>query len=751
MDIKKILDNFAKYTDYNPEQRSFNLLSTNYFFHEAGKKIEKTLNKYDPSGVLGVMYAKKAFLDAADGCRINLLKYLTDEEVRLDVQNDMKMYQELCDPAVEAAEETFINEMNKLVLQATGKAMIGNRDIREEKDAFINTVVNVIDDLEKCRLDVFKKGERIGTIGRFTTRILLFEKMADCLLHIEKQEDALYFCYINQGATADGYFSFVIKNNGNVISVCDRIDEEYIGQHSHSRNNRWAEAHADNLFPYDFIFKYEDHDYKGYATKYVIDDEKLEFMKLPPEVYEPILVAMVLIKHQYENKEVDGKVLYLNTLVKDEYYLENHPGTDLMVLNKSEIAVYNKEYSCDLSLQGIMDGTYNKKYDMNDSGTFWVDLYGDGFVPEYTGLLSSLNGAEFLGDADKLDRENYRKIRIQLAEYIRKNMEKEYDDFGGKNAIESYWMKQTVTKKDEIIDAICRYQYLREHPELKATNKIPDVGFFEYDLANTEIPELYKKVSKTDEMPCNTRCLNSSCFYSHNGRYIEEVVDDITQKKCSIFFKVDFDDYRQMEALVGSLPKIYKGYTSKNSGNLGYNGNPLLDATDAVGSISSPLYGGYRPDGERKYSQCNFNVWIGFSKIGWKKTYEKWLFDHDLQDEIGRKEKERKEKLLQKKNEIKPIVPYKPLSFGKEYENSEEAEKLNQELYSVSPELRIGDISMDDANNIICVSCSIKQKGNAEIINKLYSLGWRKRYRSKGFNGEFYIKLEKNVKCKEEL
>ena len=54
---------------------------------------------------------------------------------------------------------------------------------------------------------------------------------------------------------------------------------------------------------------------------------------------------------------------------------------------------------------------------------------------------------------------------------------------------------------------------------------------------------------------------------------------------------------------------------------------------------------------------------------------------------------------------------------------------------------------MDDANNIICVSCSTKQKGNAEIINKLYSLGWRKRYRSKGFNGEFYIKLEKNVKC----
>lgn len=759
MEIREILNDFAKYIDYNPEQKEFNLFSNDYLFHCAGQKIEELLSGYDPTGILSVIYARNIFLQASKNYGIKLFDYLSNEAVRNDIARDVNMYEKLCDPYIIEAENAYIDEMDKMVQQVTGKKMIGKRNAETERKTFFDSVWKAIEDLSKCRVDIFRKNGNIGKIEKITTRILVFERMADCLLYIETIPDALYFCYINQYQSADGYFSFIIKSNGNLISVCDRIEESYIGQHGRCRNARWSEAHADKLFPYNFIFEYGKRDYKGYATSYIIDNNQLEFMNLQPEVYQPILVAMLLLKNKYEDREIEGEELYINTLMKDNY-LDEHPDTGLMVLDESQIAVRNNAYSCHLPIEKILSGEYNKQFGFANHGDFWTENYGKGFVPDYKGVLAAIKPetlledqhhreyySEYIGTANTMNREVYRKIRIQLAQYIEAKLEQEYDAFGGNLNACRYWKREMMKRKDSLIQELCKWYYLREHPETTcAHSRILADSFTE--RMKLQVTDIQKRIKmKENERYYDGQYLNNTPVISDDRFHrLINVLDDETGKKSSIFFKVTFYNFLEMEEFLGSeLPKVMRGWRADSDGRLGYNGNSILDATDAVGEIVSPFYGGIRPSNGKKYDSCSFNVWLGFSKTGWRKTYESWLKKHGLEEEIDRK---RKEKALQRKAEEEkmnlPAPPFKPSEIYSQYSNSDVAEQLERELYSISRELRIR--SVETFGTRICtIEVAVLDKGNSGVKKQLEALGWYRTYRCKKCDGKFVTYYSKKL------
>lgn len=71
MTNQEILNKFGVYSDYDPEQNSFNLLSATYKYHEAGKIIEKLLKDgYDLDACLSVLYAKYTFMNCLKNTRI---------------------------------------------------------------------------------------------------------------------------------------------------------------------------------------------------------------------------------------------------------------------------------------------------------------------------------------------------------------------------------------------------------------------------------------------------------------------------------------------------------------------------------------------------------------------------------------------------------------------------------------------------------------------------------------------------------
>ena len=124
------------------------------------------------------------------------------------------------------------------------------------------------------------KGGVISNVQNVSTKLHIFNTLAECLINIENAQDGIYFCFISASNSSDCFFAFFLKSNGNIISVNDRIDEAYIGQHGNSRNGRWTEQKVDGIFPYDYIFNYSQHDYKGYASKYEINEEKLDLYNL---------------------------------------------------------------------------------------------------------------------------------------------------------------------------------------------------------------------------------------------------------------------------------------------------------------------------------------------------------------------------------------------------------------------------------------------------------------------------------------
>ena len=154
--LNDILNHFAEYAKYDPDQKRFNLLSDNYKFHQAGKVMEMLISEYDPSGVLAVMYAKREFLNSLKK-RVDLGSLIFamagDEPKYMDeLQRILSMYRDFNSDAYKQAVTGYIDDMNTLIQQVSKMKLIGDRNSGMEEDEFISTIMQVSDDLKKLRL-----------------------------------------------------------------------------------------------------------------------------------------------------------------------------------------------------------------------------------------------------------------------------------------------------------------------------------------------------------------------------------------------------------------------------------------------------------------------------------------------------------------------------------------------------------------------------------------------------------------------
>ena len=720
MTIQEVLDAFAKFTKYDPQQTRFNLASANYVFHSAGKDIEMLLSGYDPSGALSAMRARESMIEVAQNTKISLYGWLTNPEVTQEMQGYASMWQQLNDPEVLKQEDAYLNSINETLKSSMGIAMIGEREIEQERHQFLSSVMQVIEDIKKMRIDCYQNsGMPITEVNKFHTRILVFERMADCILHVSKEPDAMYLCYISQHQSADGYFAFMLKSNGNLIAFHDRIDEAYIGQHMNSRNGRWTDRHMDKLFPYDYIFHYEDYDYKGYAGTYIINSEKLDFIKLGVEVYQPILVAMIVLKNKYEGQTFDMKPLLLNTFMKQNFLAEHKTlkETELAVIEKNEIAVRSSQYVCSLDpVKIVTDSGYNKEFGCHEHSVPWVELYGAGFIPDFSTALASCShtqensyASEFIGDQERMDKQVYYEIREQLADYIKWQMEKALEEFGPSRAW-NYWNGKAKQKKKRFIDLICKKVYQAAHPEI-------DWG----------IDAVCMDAIKQGDSGFRTmdRIYNQNVHYRY-GQIVDEVLDDHNGAKCSIYYLLEPKDCHTMEVFLGEpLPKIFQGFGVRSC-----NGNSILNVVDMVGELECPLVGHF----------SGYSMSIGFSKTGWKQTYYSWLKEHGYDEEINRLEAERKEavqkkKALEQKKALMPIEPYKPSDRYEQYANTAELIAAERMLYQIFPGATLGPLGLDvdsksatEKRSVICADITLPVKGNKDKFKQLMDLGWKEEY-----------------------
>lgn len=619
MNAVTILEKWAAYSHFDPEQRQFNLLSHEYELNRCNKRIHYLNEHYDASGVLGLIYAKNTFRRIAKEQRVSVFDVLNNPN---DLREDFEMWALFNGKEMQDMENRYLDGLDQIVQQVTGKTMIGLRDRDSERESFSNAVDKIAEELMGCHEDLFLLGGEFKQINRASTHIHVFERLSECLLALEAAEDGIYLCYVAAGGNADGFFGFYLKSNGNLLSVNEQVNEAYAGQHRNSRNGRWSEEKKYSLFPYQYIFDFADHDYKGYASKHIINHEKLNFFQLDPDAYIPLVVSMVLLARKYAGTDLSGLPLkYVDSLMPINL-LDPAPGAGGLVVHKdSGLTMNHQQFHIAFDRVGFMDGTVGKRLGIGDGGQLFVEMYGDGFQYEASPVLEAnqylrrltdgreAHHAEFVGTAERLEVEAYVRMRGQLADYIRAQMEKEYLSFGGREGAVKWW-RSSLYKNLDRIAALCvqKYQGIQSGatsnpgPGWRSTNEgLMERIYYQEDVTRAEGFWLcagdylnYRETAKRFKYRCN-----------------------ITGTTCNRFFIFRPNTWKDLEEITGEdVPPIIKGWQYDRH----YSTNPILNASDAVEGIGTPFE---RNEShrlaeklERDIHPYHFEFAIGFSKRG---------------------------------------------------------------------------------------------------------------------------------------
>ena len=634
-----ILNKWAEYVNYDENQTTFNLLNYSYDAHKTTKKFKHIIEDYDNTGLLAVLTAKRLFKAMLHNSRVNLLSLVENPS---ELYEHIEMYNLFESDEIKQAESRYIESIKNIILQIVGKKLIGQFDDNAFQEKIFDYTDEVIQGIDKCHIELYKKGGLIGKVTKFSTKIHVFPSLAECVLKISNADDGIYLCFIDVCHSADSYFGFFIKSNGTLFAVHERINEAYKGAHANSRNGRWTDGKVE-FFPYDFIFSFEDYDYKGYSHTYNIDEDKLSFFDLTEDVYLPLTIAMVLLVRKFENSALDGfEEVYIDSLLEQNRELLNIDKNELMVVSGNDIVKHTNSLSLDFDYSKIMDGTAVQEFDgceyghnyvsTFNNGQIFVDLYGEGFEikPTLLNTKTLLTDSdkeyipEFVGSDKRLRAQAYVEIREQLANYLYDQMYKEYRNFGGMQAVNS-WFKNSISDNLEALKKL----FVEHFVFVKNGGKQVPKGWESTDINITYDITYLDNVKYLPYEYGKVYIINPK----HSGQ--QDGYDDLdTGNLCSIFFIIQPKTYQALEELFGEIPKIVKGWNRHGHHT---SGNSILSMTDKVETVGTPFeqYPSRREEYKNDRTYTNFTFALGFSKRGFKALCKDYGVDMKLFDKQG--------------------------------------------------------------------------------------------------------------------
>lgn len=627
--IIEILNVWLDYCKFDPNKSSFNLASVEYDMHKLNKKIVNIINNFDNNGFLSLIYAKHNIKDLLKTIDINLFDIINNKKT-FDVE--LNIWSKLNQPEIIDAENNFVKSMLNIINGIIKTPLIGEPDLNNTKQQMIVGIDTVLENISELQTDVYIKGSQIKSIENFNTHIHVFNTLAECLMGIEHTHDGMYLCYISNYNSSDGYFGFFVKSNGNIFSINERINEAFAGQHKNMRNNRWAESKCYDLFPYDYIFTFDKHDYKGYASKHIINKDMLDFINLKQDQTFNIVLAMMIISNKYTDITFsnDVNISYVDSLcpvnVETVCLEKDVDDNSIVKYNNSAIVTQHKNIQLNFDVDKILSGFYDKQFDKsndqkkpNETGWFigynqiMIDTHGHDFsydpnsvmLTDYSTKLIGNNvdsddyvyNSEFVGSKERLQLQGYYNIRTQLAKHIKNNQLKSFNEFGGVTQLDKWWTKQ-LEKNIHHIYKMCvdKDKSIQVNPNI--------------------IEQIVEDLKHYPRGVYVKKYLNK---YSPIGTKIE---CRITRSSCSIFFVFRPNNWNDLQKLINcDVPDFIKGWYKDR--NYPMCGNHLLNAVDPVSRITTPV-NRYFDDPSNDLHNSNdsyysFDFVIGFSKNGFKR------------------------------------------------------------------------------------------------------------------------------------
>ena len=467
--ISKILDEFAEVLEVDFSQKSFDLSGYSYTVYEASKNMKRIIDEYDESGKTALLYAKNFYYKLLDNLRFNLLEYVKDPKC---LEKYLNLYNLFQSQEVRDIEDNFIHNFSLIL----SKLNINLLEYSDDKYKLLDSIEPVVNNISDLNIEVWSRGDKdLKTVTNIFPSLKVFDSMAECVMWVQRYNQVMLLAAITDHNSLGGYFSFVYKYGDTIISINDRVPEEYRGQHKNSRNGRWTENKKYDIFPYR-IFEFSGSDYKGYHTQMKIKYDKIPFQNLDADVIK-IILAMMLINIKLLNSHVEYPVVISEDMMINNADKLQDLGTQMieyatsrkcpMVLKNVNMIQKSIKFTADQVLKNEFPRD-NEYHLCTNYGNLFADLYGEGFILykhkiNATGITLSdgdvsFEHSEVIGTKDYLEMNAWMDARSQLRDYIVDKIAQEYIAFGGLSAIKTWW-KEACYKNIAHILSICLNKY----------------------------------------------------------------------------------------------------------------------------------------------------------------------------------------------------------------------------------------------------------------------------------------------------
>ena len=626
-DTERILNEWATVLEFNPDQKSFDLGNFSLDIHIAGETMKKLIDKFDDSGEISVLYAKQFYMNYLKHVSVKLFDLFQGDSDDLKIFRNL--YRTMNGVEVESIEQKWFIAVYR-ILKKLGIYLIADKF---DTSALYDAVECITKDITKCNIDVFGKGIKSKSNEPFIygTTIRSFNTMAECILNLSSSSNGIYLCYISLNNKPDGYFTYIYKCENTLVSINDRVNESFRGQHNKSRNNRWMEYKCYNLFPYNIIEYGDDRDYKGYATSMKLSDDAELSLTAQGVDAAKIIITMRMIENfvKYKMDLDDYELSYSDVMLPSNRHLLCHSdSTELMVMKDNEIVQHHDSVDFKVSREDVILGidesdpiiSKNKYSDFKNSKNHSndvKDLYPD-FIFDSNNLLAikDENQAEFIGTYSKMREQAYMDARQEYAKFCREKIAKEYLDFGGMNSINDWFEFAIRTHINDVKNAAVRKYTSGTKNGFDYCSQVVDPDFM-YSI-RIDSDDSYTGPT-SDVYLCNTERVD------RRWRYFCPV----TGSAANVWITFRIRSANDLCELLGinqsELPRILQKFKSDRD----YSTNNLIHTHDPLSVVGSPIENimwnsdemeeVHKELGESYYTNHRLTCSIGFSKRGLNK------------------------------------------------------------------------------------------------------------------------------------
>jgi hypothetical protein len=625
-DTARILNEWASVLEFNPDQRSFDLGNFSLDIHIAGETMKKLINQFDDSGEISVLYAKQFYMDYLKHVSIKLFDLFQDDSDDLKIFRNL--YRTMNGVEVESIEQKWFIAVYRILKK------LGIYLIADEFDTSVlyDAVECITKDVTRCNIDVFGKGAKSKNNEPFIygTTIRSFNTMAECILDLSSSSNGIYLCYISLNNKPDGYFTYIYKCENTLVSINDRVNESFRGQHNKSRNNRWMEYKCYNLFPYDIIEYGDGRDYKGYATSMKISEDAELSLTAQGVDAAKIIITMMMIENfvKYKMDFDDYELSYSDVMLPaNRPALFQSNDTEIMMLNKNEVVQYHDSVDFNISREDVMCGlddddpiVLKDKYSdfkySKESSESVKDLFPEFKFNESNILaIRDENQAEFIGTYSKMREQAYMDARKEFAAYCRKQIASKYLEVGGMKFFRDWFNVAVRVHVNDVKNAAVRKYVSGTRNGFDCCSQVVDSDFM-YSI-RVDFDDTYLGPTSYIYL-CNRE-------YRGNGY---KYICPITGNTANVWIKFKIRSANDLRELLGTddcIPELLRLFKSDRD----YHTNNLLSSHDELAVVGAPIEDRmWSSDemqevreklGEPYHMNHNLECCIGFSKRGLNK------------------------------------------------------------------------------------------------------------------------------------